>query len=290
MNCHFAIAHFSILGFSLACVDWLKPFSDECATLANSISPLNPPILGDFGSSSPQSWGARGAKTAVSHNATRKVTRYDPAPSKSFVMVNPRWCQYFCGAIALILSSVPAQSDSARQQPPIAPPQTQTSPLRPSTTCPTELEPLTTALLRDLPSYINRLSHQRSNQFPTYAIAATQPNSLPLPVVSGSAIDPKQGGLHQTFFTVLEREYDSKKNTNYQHYHWLFLAHTATSGWQVAILYSRRGSYPATERYASPLRDTTQELTAQAVRRWLRDCQAGAVQSSSLSIVEGGDR
>jgi hypothetical protein len=130
-----------------------------------------------------------------------------------------------------------------------------------------------------LPNYINRLSHQRSNQFPTYAIVATQPNMIPLPLVSGSgsAIDPNQGGLHQVFFTVLEREYDSKKSTPYQHYHWLFLAHTETSGWQVAILYSRRGSYPTQEQYASPLRETTQELTAQVIRRWLRDCQAGAV-------------
>ncbi|PZV13638.1 MAG: hypothetical protein DCF22_10420 [Leptolyngbya sp.] len=196
-------------------------------------------------------------------------------------MVNPRWCQYLCGAIALLLSSVPAQPVAARQRSPIAPPPTQPSPIRPPTTCPTELEPLTKALLRDLPSYINRLSHQRSNQFPTYAIAATQPNILPLPVVSNSAIDPNQGGLHQVFFTVLEREYNSKKSTTYQHYHWLFLAHTQTSGWQVATLYSRRGFYPTNEQYASPLRETTQELTAQVIRRWLRDCQAGAVQISN---------
>ncbi|MGI0484563.1 hypothetical protein ACN4EK_03940 [Pantanalinema rosaneae CENA516] len=50
----------------------LQPFSNECTTLVNSVSPLNPPfydaagyILGDFGSCSPQNWGARGAKTAV---------------------------------------------------------------------------------------------------------------------------------------------------------------------------------------------------------------------------------
>ncbi len=52
----------------------LQPFSDECATLANSISPLNPPILGDFGSSSPQNWGAGGAKTAVSPSPASSLT------------------------------------------------------------------------------------------------------------------------------------------------------------------------------------------------------------------------
>jgi hypothetical protein len=198
-------------------------------------------------------------------------------------MVNQRWYQYLLGAIALIVSSMPAQSIAAHRQPlavakPQAQPQPQkTAPIRPPAACPTTLEPLTKALLRDLPSYMNRLSSQRSKQFPKYAIAATQPNIAPLPVVSSSAIDPTQGGLHQVFFTVLEREYDSQKPNTYQHYHWLFLAQAQTAGWQVAILYSRRGPYPDNQRYASPMRDTTQELTAQAIRRWLRDCQAEAV-------------
>ena len=209
-------------------------------------------------------------------NLTRNV-----APSKSFVMVNQLWCRYLCRAIALILSGAIAPPVTARELPPIAQPPTPTPPIRPLATCPTQLEPLTKALLRDLPSYINRLSHQRSNQFPTYAIAAPQPNILPLPVVNTSAINPNQSGLHQVFFTVLEREYDSKKSTAYQHFHWLFLAHTKTSGWQIATLYSRRGSYPANDQYASPLRETTHELTAQVIRRWLRDCQAGSVQISN---------
>jgi hypothetical protein len=183
-------------------------------------------------------------------------------------MVSQSWHRYFSGAIALVLSIVQAASAQPAK----------VSPIRPSAVCPREIEPLTVALLRDLPSYINRLSHQRSNQFPTYAIAASQPNLSPLPVVSSTAIDPKQGGLHQVFFTVLERKYDSKKAAEYQHYQWLFLAQTKTSGWQVATLYSRLAPYPASEQYASPLRETTQELTAQAIRRWLRDCEAGAIQ------------
>ncbi|NEP30134.1 MAG: WD40 repeat domain-containing protein [Moorea sp. SIO3B2] len=39
----------------------LQPFSDELTSLPTAASPLNPPILGDFNSSSPQNWGARGA-------------------------------------------------------------------------------------------------------------------------------------------------------------------------------------------------------------------------------------
>ncbi|NEP32045.1 hypothetical protein [Moorena sp. SIO3B2] len=38
---------------------------DELTSLPRAASPLNPPILGDFNSSSPQNWGARGAKVAV---------------------------------------------------------------------------------------------------------------------------------------------------------------------------------------------------------------------------------
>ncbi|AOX00222.1 hypothetical protein BJP34_12860 [Moorena producens PAL-8-15-08-1] len=43
----------------------LQLFSDESTSRPLATSPLNPPILGDFNSSSPQSWGARGAKIAV---------------------------------------------------------------------------------------------------------------------------------------------------------------------------------------------------------------------------------
>ncbi|WP_293106165.1 alpha/beta fold hydrolase [Moorena sp. SIOASIH] len=43
----------------------LQPFSDKLTSLPLGTSPLNPPILGDFNSISPQSWGARGAKLAV---------------------------------------------------------------------------------------------------------------------------------------------------------------------------------------------------------------------------------
>ena len=43
----------------------LQPLSNECTTLTNATSPLNPPILGDFESGSPQTWGGRGAKTAT---------------------------------------------------------------------------------------------------------------------------------------------------------------------------------------------------------------------------------
>ncbi|MGI0486432.1 reverse transcriptase domain-containing protein [Pantanalinema rosaneae CENA516] len=52
--------------------DLPQPFSNECTTPVNSVSPLNSPILGDFGSCSSQNWGVRGAKTAVTPALRRR--------------------------------------------------------------------------------------------------------------------------------------------------------------------------------------------------------------------------
>lgn len=161
-----------------------------------------------------------------------------------------------------------------------ATPSTATTPfIRPKTLCPTEVQPLTTALLRDLPSYLNRQSHQRAgSQAGRYALLANQPDFRPLPIRT-SYPDPHAGGLHQIFFTLLERQYDTRQATEYQTYHWLFLAHTPQQGWNLAILYSREGPYPSADQPASALQDATRLATGRAIRQWLRDCQAGAVPS-----------
>jgi hypothetical protein len=152
-------------------------------------------------------------------------------------------------------------------------------------TCPTELEPLTTALLKDLPQYINRLSHQRGgSQSGKYAIAASPSNLQPLPVYT-STPDPQQGGLYQTFFTVLERQYLTQQKVDYQNYYWLFLAHTPEQGWQLAILYTREGAYPAGNQPPTSLREATREVPGLAIRQWLRDCQAG-----SVSLPQSGQK
>jgi hypothetical protein len=154
-------------------------------------------------------------------------------------------------------------------------------PLRPKVTCPDDVERLTTAMLRDLPEYMNRLSHQRGgSQARKYAIVATKPNLTPLPVIT-SAPDPDRGGLHQVFFTVLERQYDTRRKTDFQNYYWLFLAQTPNYGWQLAILYTRSGSFPASDRDPSPLREATREVPGLAIRQWLRDCKAGSVYAPS---------
>lgn len=168
-------------------------------------------------------------------------------------------------------SSAPQTAPQSQQK------ETQSGQIRPFTICPTEVEPLLQALLRDLPEYVNRVRHQRGgSQAYQYAIVASQANLEPLPVVT-STPDPQQGGLHQSFFTLLERQYDTRQVSVYQQYHWLFLANTER-GWQLALLYSRTGSYPSYNEVPSPLRDATQEATGRAIRLWLRDCRAGAIK------------
>lgn len=187
--------------------------------------------------------------------------------------------RYCAGAIALLLGFPAGPLASATS----APPTQQPGFIRSRAVCPIELEPLTQALLRDLPSYLNRQRHQRAGgQAYEYAIVANQPNFQPLPVIT-STPDPKAGGLYQVFFTLLEHRYDTQQRTQLQTYHWLFLAHTQEAGWNLALLYSRSGPYPATQQVPSPLRDTTQEATGRAIRLWLRDCAAGAIQPAKAS-------
>lgn len=185
-------------------------------------------------------------------------------------------------AIALLLAASPLAHAAAQPPHPTAKSPKITAPIRPRVTCPTELEPLTAALLKDLPQYINRLSHQQGgSQASKYAIATTPATLEPLPVVT-SIPDPKQGGLYQTFFTLLERQYLTQRKLDYQNYYWLFLAHTPEIGWQLAILYTRTGSYPNEPQTLTPLRDATQEVPGLAIRQWLRDCNAGAIQLSPM--------
>lgn len=146
--------------------------------------------------------------------------------------------------------------------------------------CPTELEPLITALLRDLPSYITR-SHDRALRQQvdsmSYAIVASRPEFMPLPVESSEYANPRTENLYQVFFTVLERQYAQNRVTELQQYHWLFLTQT-NNGWQLAFMFSRIGSYPPTTRQVlTPPRESSNGITAQAIRTWLRDCRAGAV-------------
>jgi hypothetical protein len=177
------------------------------------------------------------------------------------------------------------------------PKRSQTGPLRPRTACPTQIEPLTQALLRDLPSYTNRqITRQtRRADFATMSqvVAASAPEFEPLPLsTSGSANGSANGSatasdpnLKQIFFTTLERQTTGGQLVELQQHHWLFLTPTKTYGWRLAMLYTRLGSYPA-GRVITPPRESSQGPIGQAIGLWLRDCQAGAIAGSGPPLTK----
>ncbi|MEB3293600.1 MAG: hypothetical protein VKJ24_10605 [Synechococcales bacterium] len=148
-------------------------------------------------------------------------------------------------------------------------------------TCPQDITTLTQLLVRDLPSYANRLTvrNKRLSQLanlPT-VILASQPDLQPLPLIPGGAI-PSDPTLQQVFITTLERQTTAQQVHQLQQYHWLFLVQTRR-GWQLTQSYSRTGSYPAGKTITPP-RESSQSTIAQSIKLWLRDCQAGAVRPS----------
>lgn len=135
-------------------------------------------------------------------------------------------------------------------------------------------------LLRDLPSYSNRVNQRaytdfRTTDVPGYVIVADHVEYEPLSLNSEEKLPPAADQPVQVFFTTLERQYVSGKPVSLQHYHRLFLVETQ-DGWQLSLMFSTLGNYPA-DQPPTPPQDTSQGVIAQAIRLWLRDCHAGSV-------------
>ncbi len=81
----------------------------------------------------------------------------------------------------------------------------------------------------------------------------------------------------QVFFTTLEGQYSDGKMFELQNFHWLFLTKT-DSGWRLALMYSRFSSSPSVKP-ATPPQESSNGIMGQAIRVWLKDCNAGAVRS-----------
>ena len=151
--------------------------------------------------------------------------------------------------------------------------------------CPNDLETLSDLLVKDLPSYANRVM-QRSRRslenaatMPIYVIAAGKPEFEPIALSTIQYQGSENKSPEQVFFTTLERQYVSKHRViETQNFHWLLLTPTA-SGWRMVMIFSRFGSSNP-EQTPSPPRDTSQGIIGQAVKLWLRDCRAGAVRNS----------
>jgi hypothetical protein len=153
----------------------------------------------------------------------------------------------------------------------------------PEATCPIDVADLTPTLLRDLPSYANRViarSYKLENiGTMSQVVTAGKAEFVPLPVsAEPGGVDPN---LKQVFFTTLERQRSGDQMVELQQYHWLFLTRTEAAGWQLALSYSRTAAYPSAEKAVSPPRESSAGPIAQGVKLWLRDCEAGTIRELS---------
>lgn len=157
------------------------------------------------------------------------------------------------------------------------------SPIRPRTNCPAELKELMPRMLRDLPGYANRVSQRAAlsddpADSATYLLLAGQPEYEPLTQGPGEYLPTSESDLPQVFFTTLERQYIHDRPVTLQVFHWLFLTRTSV-GWRLVVMQSAIGQAPnlINPEPPTPPRDSSQGVIAQAIRLWLRDCEAGSV-------------
>ena len=154
-------------------------------------------------------------------------------------------------------------------------------------TCPADVETLTSQLIRDLPSYANRVIQRarrlnRTVDSFSYVLVAGNLEFAPLSLGPGqyssaasvADVEPPK----QVFITTLERQYLGGKAIESQHYHWLFLTQTP-GGWRLALMFSRIGS-SSPGRSPTPPRESSKGIIGQAVTIWLRDCRAGVIRRS----------
>ncbi len=197
------------------------------------------------------------------------------------MMERCRWDYLLSSSILLSLAS--GTVAEAKVPPLVEPLLSQKIPPTKRSSCPSSAEILASLLVRDLPSYTNRV-YQRFRLSNSYMLVASRPDFEPLPLGAGqratiSETPPEPGDPHQVFITTLERNYHGGKLANLQLYHWLFLTQT-DDGWRLALMYSMVGPYPAGHP-PSPPQDSSEGSIAEAIRIWLRDCHANSLPASN---------
>lgn len=195
--------------------------------------------------------------------------------------------QKLLGSALILLSVVLGGSPSLAQSELSAPSASNEEPedsdptfIRPQVSCPADFDTLTSLLVRDIPSYTNRILQSSVADIPdayrpAYVITASRPELSPLDITdrvytTGASSDEL---LRQLFFTTLERQYSGLDATAINHFHWLFLA-PDDQGWRMVFMLS---AIAADDEAQIPPRDSSQGSVGQAVQRWLRDCRAGAI-------------
>jgi hypothetical protein len=150
------------------------------------------------------------------------------------------------------------------------------------TTCPVKLGSLADLLVRDLPSYANRLIQQRRRRTdPLYSslVTASVPELQPIGIVSRE-YPPNfpQAAPSQVFITTLENQYTGNRSTQLQQFHWLFLAQTR-QGWRLANIYTRTGGFPLANKLITPPIESSRTIVGEAVAIWLNDCYLGKIRN-----------
>jgi hypothetical protein len=193
------------------------------------------------------------------------------------------WLRSLGLGLLLAVSALPGLAMPLADVPPIAQrPSEEPQFIRPRTTCPDRLEDLMPLLLRDLPSYANRVSQRAylrqfrvTQNIPGTVIVAGLPELAPIELASREYVPQQEDTTRQAFFTTLERQYVANQTVDLEHYHWLILTPTP-SGWRFVLLFSAIGNAPPNAP-PTPPQDTSQGVVAQAIRLWLRDCRAGRI-------------
>jgi hypothetical protein len=144
--------------------------------------------------------------------------------------------------------------------------------------CPARLPQLAELLVRDLPSYANRVVQRRRQKlglnYSNYLVAGrpeTTPQLIENPEYRPAS--PATAPL-QLYLSTLEQRFVGRQSSNFQQFHWLFLA-KGKKDWHLVTMYSRQGR---TSGEPLPPIESLQSSVGEAVQIWLRDCNAGVIK------------
>ncbi len=151
--------------------------------------------------------------------------------------------------------------------------------------CPQKLKTWTSKMLADLPSYTNRvtqrsiINHSQNLIIRNYVIIASTPEFEPIPLTQKQYQPVFPNTSQQLFFTLLERQYATQRVIELQHHYWAFFDLTE-QGWRLIMLFSQLASLDKKDK-VNPLlvtQESDNSAITQAIRLWLRDCNAGAIK------------
>jgi hypothetical protein len=149
-------------------------------------------------------------------------------------------------------------------------------------TCPANVDSLTSLLIRDLPSYANRViqrRRKRTDAFYSSLLTAGRPEFTPIDLPSREYPERfPQAAPTQVFITTLERQYTGSQSAEIQQFHWLFLAKTRL-GWRLGNIYTRTSVANRTDDTPiAPPVESSRTIVGEAIRIWLNDCYLGKVR------------